>query len=339
MSVPCRPLGLAGLLAVFALATPAAADEAIATAANAAPVPPAEAAPAEPAPPEPVARQSLDDAWWTGPMLASGAGTLPKGRWLVEPYLFDVKSDGVDAFGSLTYVLYGLHDRVTVGVIPTFSYAQVEDGPDSSRVRAGDLTLQAQYRLTQFQPRGWVPTTSIVLQETLPTGKYDRLDGRAADGVGGGAYATTLGFYAQTYAWMPNGRIARLRLNTSVTGSRATDVRDDSVYGTPAGFRGRAKPGVSLLVDAAVEYSATQNWVLALDLVYRHDEPTKVSGVGADGDLVRYDSGTHDSFAVAPAVEYNVSPTLGFLFGVRVIPAIGGRQASVTPAVAVNMIY
>lgn len=178
-----------------------------------------------------------------------------------------------------------------------------------------------------------------MLQQSLPTGKYDRLGGRPADGVGGGAYATTLGFYAQTYAWMPNGRIARLRLNTSVTAARATDVRDDSVYGTPVGFRGRAKPGASLLVDAAVEYSATRNWVLALDLVYRHDEPTKVSGIGSDGALVRYDSGSHDSFAVAPAVEYNLSPTLGLLFGVRVIPAIGGRQASVTPAVAVNMVY
>ncbi|WP_309089755.1 transporter [Phenylobacterium sp.] len=331
----CRRLGPAGFLAAFVLTAPAAAEEAIATAGGT--PPPAEAAPVKRF--ESVTEQSLEDAWWTGPMLASGAGTLPKGRWLVEPYLFDVKTDGVDAFGSLTYVLYGLHDRVTVGVIPTFSYAKVDGGPDGSRVRAGDLTVQAQYRLTQFRKGGWVPTTSIVLQQTLPTGKYDRLDGRAADGVGGGAYATTLGFYAQTYAWMPNGRIARLRLNTSATAARATDVRDDSVYGTPAGFRGRAKPGASLLVDAAVEYSATQNWVLALDLVYRHDEPTKVSGVAADGALVRYDSGSHDSFAIAPAVEYNVSPTLGFLFGVRVIPAIGGRQASVTPAVAVNMIY
>lgn len=321
--------------ALLFAAGPAAAGDVIATGRAEAPpaaepVPEPKAAPAE---------QSLDEAWWTGPMLASGAGTLPKGRWLVEPYLFDAKTDGADSLGSLTYILYGLHDRVTVGVIPTFNYTIVEDGPDSSRVRAGDLTVQAQYRLTQFEKGSWIPTTSVVLQQVLPTAKYDRLGGRAADGVGGGAYATTLGFYAQTYAWMPNGRIARLRLNTSVTSAGATDVRDDSVYGTPAGFRGRAKPGASLLVDAAVEYSVTQNWVLAMDLVYRHDEPTKVSGVGPDGELVRYDSGSHDSFAVAPAVEYNLSPTLGLLFGVRVIPAIGGRQASVTPAVAVNMIY
>jgi hypothetical protein len=289
--------------------------------------------------PGPRAEQALEDAWWTGPMLASGAATLPKGRWLVEPYLFDVRGDDGDSLGNLTYILYGLNDRVTVGVIPTFSYNRPDGAPNSSHVGLGDVTVQAQYRLTQFRKGSWVPTTSVVLQETLPTGKYDRLDGRTADGFGGGAYATTLGVYAQTYAWAPNGRIVRLRLNTSATASRATDVRDDSVYGTPAGFRGRAKPGASVLVDAAMEYSATRNWVLALDLVYRHDEPTKVSGVGPAGELIAYDTGTHDSFAVAPAVEYNVSPTLGFLFGVRVIPAIGGRQATVTPAVAVNMIY
>lgn len=293
----------------------------------------------EAAGPRTAERQSLEEAWFTGPMLASGAGTLPKGRWLVEPYLFDVRTDGADTLGSLTYILYGVHDRVTVGVIPTFFYSRLDGAPDSSRVGMGDLTLQAQYRLTQFRPGSWVPTTSIVLQETLPTGKHDRLGGRAADGFGSGAYATTLGLYAQTYAWLPNGRIMRLRLNTQATASRATRVRDDSVYGTPVGFRGRAKPGASWLVNAAVEYSATPHWVLAMDLLYRHDEPTKVLGVGTDGALVQYDTGTHDSFAVAPAVEYNVSPTLGFLFGLRVIPAVGGRQASVTPAVAVNMIY
>jgi len=297
------------------------------------------AALAEDARPSPPAEQALDDAWWTGPMLASGAGTLPTGHWLIEPYLFNVHSKDGDTQGSLTYVLYGLTDRVTVGAIPTFAYNRPEGARNSSHIGVGDLTLQAQYRLTQFREGSWIPTTSIVLQETLPTGKYDRLDGRAADGFGGGAYATTLGYYAQTYRWAPNGRIVRLRLNTTATLSRATNVRDDSVYGTPAGFRGRAKPGASFLVDAAMEYSANQNWVLALDLVYRHDEPTKVSGVGANGRLIRFDSGSHDGFAVAPAVEYNVSPTLGVLLGMRVIPATGGRRSSVTPAVALNMVY
>ena len=48
-----------------------------------------------------VERQSLDEAWWTGPLLASGASTLPKGHVLIEPYLYDAKPFGrFDADGK-----------------------------------------------------------------------------------------------------------------------------------------------------------------------------------------------------------------------------------------------
>jgi len=39
-------------------------------------------------------RASLEDARWTGPMLASNAETLPKGHAYTEPYLFDYISGG-----------------------------------------------------------------------------------------------------------------------------------------------------------------------------------------------------------------------------------------------------
>lgn len=295
----------------------------------------ASAARAEEAPP----RLSLDDAWWTGPMLASGAGTLPKGHWLVEPYLFNVRTDGGDTIGNLTYILYGVHDRVTVGVIPTFLFNRPDGARNSSKVGVGDVMLQGQYKLTQFKPGGWVPTTSIVLQETLPTGKHDRLDGRPADGFGGGAYATGLAYYVQTYVWAPNGRIARLRFDTTVTKGHKAKVRDESVYGTANGFRGHARPGTTLTLDGAVEYSATRNWVLALDLVYTHAEPTKVWGVDGAGRPVRFDTGVHDGFQVAPAVEYNFNERVGVLVGTRFIPAMNGRKGSVTPAIALNMVY
>lgn len=319
----CKLLG-GGLAALGVLAATSALADA-----------PAELPPASETPPR--VEQTMEDAWWTGPMLAAGAGSLPKGHWLVEPYLFDIKTKGSDTLGSLTYVLYGLNDRVTVGAIPTFFHTEVDGGRDTSGVEVGDLQAQAQLGLTKFRKGSWVPTSSVVIQQTLPIGKHDRLEDRP--GFGGGVYSTTLGYYTQTYWWTPSGRIARFRLNTTATMSGATDVRDDSVYGTPVGFRGRAKPGASWLVNGAVEYSVTSNWVLALDLVYTHAEPTKVSGVGAAGELIRYDTGVHDSFAVAPAVEYNFSPTVGVLAGLRVIPPAGGRRSSVTPAVALNWVY
>ena len=63
-------------------------------------------------------RQSQDDAWWTGPMLANSAATLPRGHFLIEPYLYDATSSHADGWGSLTYMLYGLTDRLTIGLVP-----------------------------------------------------------------------------------------------------------------------------------------------------------------------------------------------------------------------------
>src|SRR5882724_5272185 len=103
-------------------------------------------------------RQSRADAWWTGPLLAASAGSLAPGHFLIEPYVFDViprghyDQDGrrqsvphANNFGSQSYVLYGLTDRVSVGLIPRFGFNDPSDGRSSSKVGIGDLTLQGQY--------------------------------------------------------------------------------------------------------------------------------------------------------------------------------------------------
>jgi hypothetical protein len=289
----------------------------------------------------PVVHQSLDDAWWTGPMLAPNASTLPRGHLLVEPYLYDVIAAHSNGFGSLTYINYGLADRLTFGMIPTAGFNQVSNGPSSSSVELGDLTLQTQYRLTKFREGSWRPTTSVTVQETLPTGKYDRLGDRPSDGLGGGAYTTTLALYSQTYFWLPNGRILRMRFNVSQSFSSNVNVEDVSVYGTAAGFRGNAKPGNSFYVDPSWEYSVTRSWVLALDATYRHNWNTRVSGYNSlqNRSSVLLNSGSSEVFAFAPAIEYSWKPTVGVLLGTRVIPPTHNTHATVTPAVAVNFVH
>jgi hypothetical protein len=51
--------------------------------------------------------------------------------------------------------------------------------------------------------------------------------------------------------------------------SGAVSLGDASIYVTTTGFRGGAKPGNSLCLDLAAEYSVTCNWVLAIDGIYR----------------------------------------------------------------------
>jgi hypothetical protein len=310
------------------------------------------------APPPPVSssavHQSMDDAWWTGPLLAPSANTLPQGHVLIEPYLYDVTTQGFfnsngtkvsapheNGFGSLTYINYGLANKFTVGLIPTLGYNEVSNGPSSAGVGVGDLTVQAQYRLHFFHEGSWAPTTSINAQETLPTGKYDHLGNRPSDGFGAGAYTTTLGFYTQTFFWMPNGRILRTRFNVTQAFSRHVNVQDVSVYGTSQGFRGHANPGAALFVDAAWEYSITRHWVAALDAVYRHQYNTPVSGYNiADSNVpVLLNSGSSQVFGLAPAIEYNLNSKVGIIFGPRLFPAGKNTTNSITPVIALNIVH
>ncbi len=305
----------------------------------------------------PAAQQSLDDAWWTGPILAAGAGTLPQGHALIEPYVYDVirygryDNDGDErnaarahSYGSLTYILYGVTDRFTAGLIPTFGYNDVGNGRDSSAIQMGDISVQGQYRLTQFRQGSPIPTLSLVVQQTLPTGKYDRLGENVNDGFGSGAYTTTLALYSQYYAWMPNGRILRSRFNVSYALSSRADIEDVSVYGTNAGFRGTARPGDVITINSAWEYSITREWVFAVDLMYQHDASTTLEGAETDpatGRMEnveeRFDSAWR--FGIAPALEYNFSSRVGVIAGARWFAAGRNTSATITPVAAINMVF
>lgn len=302
-----------------------------------------------------IAREALADAWWTGPLLAPNASSFPAGHALIEPYAFDVINKGqYDAsghhepaaggheVGSLTYLIYALTDRVSVGVLPRFAYDSPAGAPGSSAPGIGDFGAQLQFGLTSFHEGSWVPSTAVVVGETFPTGRYDRLT-NTADGFGAGVYTTAFSWYSQDYLWMPNGRILRVRLDLTYAISSSANVANQSVYATPAGFRGRASPGDAFTADAAAEYSLTRNWVLASDLVWVHNSSTRVAGSApaATGAPLLFDteSGSSEYLAVAPAVEYNFTGAVGVIFGARIFVAGRNTGSSVTPVAAVNLAF
>jgi len=287
-------------------------------------------------------RVALDDMWWTGPMLANSASTLPRGHALFEPYVYDVATAGSDGYGSRSYVLYGVTDRLTAGLIPVLGFTAPHEGLRSSHVGFGDLTLLAQYGLTRFRPDRRLPAVAVMVQETLPTGRFDRLGDRPSDGFGAGAYTATIGFNAQTYVWLPTGRALRMRLNVSEAVSRRAAIEGASVYGTPAGFRGNATPGHVFFADASWEYSLVRRVAVAADVFYTRSANTRVEGLdmppSSPASVFVRDSGVSRAVGVAPAVELSMTPNLGVLLGIRVIPGGGGTARSMTPAIAINVV-
>jgi hypothetical protein len=300
--------------------------------------------------------QSLGDAWWTGPLLAPNAATMPQGHWLFEPYVYDLmpygrfdgngklRSTGAGHnIGSQTYIEYGVGGGLTLGLIPRFGLHESGAGEDSSGLALGDITLQAAHGLTQFQQGSWIPASSLVIGETFPTGKYDRLDNGTDGALGSGAYATTLSLYSQTYLWMPNGRILRARLDVSYSISRRAPLRDQSIYGTSPGFSGHVRPGPTAVGDLAFEYSLTRSWVLATDIDWEHDGNTRVTGgypsaAAAPVQSVR-DFGSDELLYLAPAIEYNWSASMGVIAGARIAALGRNITATITPVAAINMYF
>jgi hypothetical protein len=302
--------------------------------------------PQNPPSPSPSSRQQLGDAWWTGPMLANSAATLPHGHFLAEPYVYDVI--GIDArggnsngFGSRSYLEYGLFDRLTIGAIPVFGFNEVNSGINSSHVAMGDQTVLAQFGLTKFHEGLRTPTTAIMFQETFPTGKYDNLGNTPTNGLGSGSYTSQIAFNSQTYFWARTGRILRMRLNFAESISTSATVRGVSVYGTSENFRGHAKPGLNSYLDWAWEYSLTRKWVLAIDTTYSYTSATIVTGANVTrhgSTPTRTSSGWSDAVGFAPALEYNWSPTIGILLGTRIIALGHNTSSTVTPAIAINYV-
>ncbi|HWI77213.1 MAG TPA: hypothetical protein VNS53_09065 [Sphingomicrobium sp.] len=279
---------------------------------------------------------TMESARWTGPMLASNAETLPQGHFYTEPYFYDVISRGEHSPGSSGFYQYGLTDSFTVGFQPSFAFGTRKPNREPA---IGDFKLLSQLRLTHFTPRHRVPTIALVLNAVLPTGKYDRLGDRK-DGHGSGSFAPEIGVNVQQYFMLPNGRLLRGRINVLKQFPFRTDVVGRSVYGTRPDFRGHAKPGSKTTLIGAVEYSLTNEWVLALDVEFDHWGKTRVVGrEGADAPLVSRTSPASWNLGFAPAVEYNMSPTTGVLFGVWIVPKGHNTPASITPAIAISRFW
>jgi hypothetical protein len=280
-------------------------------------------------------KEAMNNARWTGPLLASNANTLPKGHVYTEPYFFDVISGGDHHPGSSGFYQYGLLDNWTVGVQPFFSWGTQ---PHNRDVAIGDFKLLSQVRVSNFTPDHRVPSVALVTNLVLPTGKDDHL-GALKQGHGSGSFAPEVGINVQQYFLLPNGRLLRGRINVLQQFPLRHDVTGRSVYGTGPDFRGHARPGSKTTLILGAEYSLTKEWVLAFDVEADFWGRTKIVGRDGDGPLVRQVSPKSWKVGFAPAVEYNWSDRAGVILGVWIIPKGHNTSSTVIPAIAIQRFW
>lgn len=281
-------------------------------------------------------KTAMQSARWTGPLLASNAETLPQGHFYTEPYFFDVISSGEQNPGSSGFYQYGLLDNFTIGVQPFLSLGTRKY---NGGIAIGDFKLLSQVRLSHFTPEHRVPSVALVMNLVLPTGKDDHL-GALKQGHGSGSFAPEMGLNVQHYFLLSNGRLLRARINILRSFPLPHAVSGRSVFGTGPDFHGRAKPGSKTSLIGGLEYSMTNEWVLAFDVERDQWGKTKVTGRETNGELLlQHVSPKSWNVGVAPAVEYNWSARAGVIVGVWIVPKGHNTHSSVTPAIAVQRFW
>ena len=293
---------------------------------------------------------ALQNQWFTGSLEAPSPALPKAGLVALEPYAIfinptgaydnDGRHDGVanqaSQFESVLVFKYGITDRLTVEALPSASYISSQQNYFTG---VGDLPIELEYRFNDENSRtGW-PSLTASFGVTLPTGDYQRLSS-ASNGLGSGVYMLKEGLLLQSLFDASDGHPVRIRVyGAAFEPLDHADISGISSYGTDSGIHGTVMPGTSFQVGIGAGDAFTQRWVLALDILQNYGKSFRTVGVDSGRVAVSTRSASTASTAIAPAVEYNWSGSVGVIAGVEFTTAGRNTSSYVSPQIALAISF
>jgi len=299
-----------------------------------------------------VTPNAAPNQWFTGSLEAPSPALPKAGMLALEPYFVlqsntgaygddgghHSTSNNTSTFESLLVIKYALTDRLTIEALPSLSHSWANHSTPTG-VSFGDLPVEFEYRVKDGNFRNGAPSVTFDLGVIAPTGAYDHLS-KGLDGVGSGDWSLKEGVTVQSLFDTWGNHPVRLRAwAEAFQPLNDPNVSGVSVYGTATGFHGRVSPGTSGQVGLAGGYALDQRWVLALDLVDTYGSSFHLKGIDAANLAVDSRGANQNSFALAPAVEYNWSPNAGLIFGIEFTAAGRNTPSYVAPQIAVAVSF
>lgn len=267
--------------------------------------------------------------WYTGPILAPSAEIPKPGHVALQPYLFYINTYGrfdehgtshdipnIQTWNPVVVMVAGLTERMAFQINAQYVHNSQEDRHGG---HIGDTTISLNFPLIEETP--YKPGVLIAFRENIPTGKFDNLDPDKGgmDATGIGAFQTSISLNFAKVFWWHHKHPMRARLSFLWNIPTHVDVRNFNAYGGGFGTDGKVHLNSGYLVDFGYEFSITQQWALALDVVYNYNGERTFSGnpgFSAPCQEANVGGPFGEQLSLAPAIEYNVSPNLGFIGGV-----------------------
>jgi hypothetical protein len=290
---------------------------------------------------------AVQNQWFTGTLEAPSPALPAAGILEVEPYVIWTRSHGayddggsfhsspnIDVLTSVTALKYSLTNRISIQALPSISHVSTSPGHYTG---FGDLPVEAEYRLSDANNRTGLPSVTIAIGVTLPTGKYDRMR-TALSGFGSGAYSLKQQILLQSLFDTRGGHPMRFRTYVAVYEPIGkSSVTDISTYGTSEGFHGEAQPRFSATLGVGGGYAFDRRWVFAMDLVHKYADGFTLDGKYAGNVLIHSRSGRRTTTSLAPALEYNISGNVGIIAGVDFSVAGHNSAAYFAPQIAISV--
>lgn len=267
--------------------------------------------------------------WFTGPLLAPTPVNMQPGHPAIEPSITLFKTYGeydsdwnfqkqtpVWAINPFIDFQFGITDylgiEILASAISNFRHHQTSTHLQDTIVLFG-------YQVSNDTPGSWIPDFRLILQETFPTGKYQKLDPKkhGIDATGQGSFQTgPLFAFQKSFSLFKHP--CSLRWSFAYIFPALTKVKGLNAYGGESDTRGKVRPGETLIIFFSGEYSLTQNWALAFDTEFFHQQKSHFSGkkgTTPTGTHPQTELPASTQISFAPEVEYNFSPNSGVLLG------------------------
>lgn len=269
--------------------------------------------------------------WYTGPLLAPGGRTVPVGHTNAELYAsyisFPSAFDSawhhvpVSAGYSEQYSLIFSHG-LTKWMDFQFSFPYIYNvNKHSSYQGVGDMVTGLGFQLLRQTEHSWTPNLRFVIQEAIPTGRFEQLSPslNGTDLTGAGTYQTNFNFNFQDLSQPTIDHYVRTRFSIGYTLPSSAKVLGVNSFGGERHTNGVLHPGDTLSIDLASEISLTQSWVAVAEGLWTSTQPSNFTGNPGhtlEGLPLFFSPRAYNAaLSFAPAIEYNFTETVGIIGG------------------------
>lgn len=260
-----------------------------------------------------------------GPLLALPGTVFPKGHYSLQPFVFyTVETGEYDSewraqsmpnfyiFNMQLQTHFGLTPWLDIGATPQFFWKRTKN---QGAARFGDLPLSLNFQLYPADA-SWFPGMKFIVQETLPTGKYQRLNPHKleTDASGTGSFATLMGLLFYRVYPMGKNHFMSMTLSGTYTVNTPVEVHGFNNFGGGFGTHGCVLPGNQIQGILSLEWTLTDHWVFGLETMYTHNDKTLFfgkSGVDLTGEKALVGGPSEEQLSFAPEIEYCISQQFG----------------------------